>query len=178
MDNKNKSDEEFNRMIETLFGMLERDAFKGLLNLNDDIFNVDSLDKKTRKGRTKEGNYFEESTWTSPDGKSSFSSLSYTTNSTMPIRGNSMPQFNIMNDSAEGEIEAKIQAMEDFLPSLIEKEDFETAAKLRDKIAHLKLIEPKFIKLRKQLITAVEKEDFGKAQSIKEKVQKLLINKK
>jgi hypothetical protein len=175
MKHNDHHEDEFERMMAEFIKMLNSSPFGNRNTIGND-FTPDPNDIVTRKGRTPDGGYFEESTWTSPDGASTYSSVTYSSNpmTNQPTR---MPKFETSNFEGN-DIDAKVKQMEALLKPLVEKEDFENAAKLRDKIDYLKSIEPKFKKYKKQMMKAVSEEDYKKAQVYKDKIHKLLNPKK
>lgn len=148
-----------------LFGNNRR---KGLSNifreLNDlysrnGMFNFDELgmfgDAKTQKGSDKFGDW-KETTFTSEDGTMSFTSYVRTYGDTISQKDT--------ND---------IRTLKEEMEVAIEEQDFESAAKIRDKIKHLEENQEKISELEDKLNKAIKEHDFEEAIKYRDKLKEL-----
>lgn len=106
--------------------------FFNIQPINDDMLKeiFKSLDGMNAESGEDENGEWEKKKWTSPDGKSSFSS--YTRNSFYN------PFENKVNFNGETEETDTIKLLEKKLNKVIAEEDYESAAKIRDLIKSLK----------------------------------------
>jgi len=144
--------------------MKNRNYLKKLEDLLQDVLNTgkpstfDSfLDKmgdfKTEKGSNEMGDWVK-TTYTTNDG--SYVQVSYL------IHGK-MEKVDIISE---------IDDLNDQLKKCIEKQDFETAAVLRDKIKSFELNKTKVTELKKELDEAIKDQDFERAIEIREELKK------
>ena len=141
---------------------------KGLSNifreLNDlysrnGMFNFDDLsmfgDSKTQEGSDKFGNW-KKTTFTSEDGTMSFTSYVRTYGDTLSP-----------NDTND------IRTLKQEMEIAIEEQDFERAAKIRDKIKHLEENQEKISELENKLNKAIKEHDFEEAIKYRDKLKEL-----
>ena len=141
---------------------------KGLSNifreLNDlysrnGMFNFDDFsmfgDSKTQEGSDKFGNW-KKTTFTSEDGTMSFTSYVRTYGDTLSP-----------NDTND------IRTLKQEMEIAIEEQDFERAAKIRDKIKHLEENQEKISELENKLNKAIKEHDFEEAIKYRDKLKEL-----
>lgn len=124
-------------------------------------FNSFSSPRMVRGKKNVESGDDENGTWT----KETFTSDDGTYQVTSIYRYNSGPN---KTDKSEESYDLKRQ-----LDDAVEKQDYETAAKLRDQIKSIELNKEKIQDLQSQLNDAVSKQDFEKAIKLRDKLKKI-----
>lgn len=147
------------------------DRFKRFFNDFDSLFNndFDSFfnqpfniigEVKTEKGQDSNGEWTKQ-TFTSKDGTYKVTNLIRTTSSTSK------------NKTSNKSIDVKIGDLKAELESCVEKQDFEKAAKLRDKIKSIESNKEKVESLKKELDKAVKEQNFEKAIELRDTLKNL-----
>lgn len=144
--------------------MKNRNYFKKLEDLIQNVFNknepseFDSLldrlgDFKTEKGTNEMGDWVK-TTYTSNDG--TYVQMSYL----------------IHGKPEKISVNSEIEDLNSQIKKCVEKQDFETAAMLRDKIKSLENNKSKIDELKLELDEAIKEQDFERAIEIREELKK------
>ena len=144
--------------------MKKNNFFKIFDTTFSDFFeNWDFTHKKMfANGKTKvESGNDELGQWTQTSYKSDDGSITYTSF----VRTNSYPPVNSKK--------SKLTELKEELKSLIEKQDFEKAAEIRDRIKLIEKNSETINELRAQLKKHVESEEFEKAAEVRDKLKTL-----
>ena len=141
---------DFDELLSQMFGT---DPMKNFMN---------EFDKETKSGSDEDGEWTSES-YTSPDGtwKSTIIYKSYS--------GNPDNLFKSNKPSSSNDLK-KLRAQ---LEDAIEKQEFELAVELRDKIKTLEENKGKIEELESKLKEAIEKQEFEVAIEIRDEIKKL-----
>jgi len=76
------------------------------------------------------------------------------------------------NDSIPKEDSSEVSVLKNKMSKAVESQDYETAAKLRDKINSIESNKEKIQELKSQLSDAVSKQDFEEAIKLRDKIKK------
>lgn len=137
--------------------------FDSLFNNDFDAFFNHRLnilgETKTEKGQDSNGGWVKQ-TFESKDGSYKFTTFYRTS-------------INPQNNKPEDKVSVKIGDLKAELQSCVEKQDFEKAAKLRDKINAIEGNKKKIDSLKKDLDIAVKEQNFEKAIELREAIKSL-----
>lgn len=129
--------------------------FDSFFNELESFFNKPIGESKTEKGQDSKGNWVKQ-TYSSPDGSYRMTTFVRTSGFT--------------NQKVES---TKINELKSQLEDCVEKQEFEKAAELRDKIKEIESNKEKVDTLKKELEVAVKEQNFEKAIELRDKLKDL-----
>ena len=134
------------------------DIYESLSKSAWEIKNEMGLEEKTESGENENGKW-KITTYTTP-GKSG---ITY-----------KVTTYHAGSDKSETtEKETEISMLKKELAQVVEKQDFEKAVELRDKIKKLETSNKEITKLESDLKSAIDKEDFETAIKLRDKIKKM-----